>query len=439
MIIVFWISKASASCTAAKWQPRAGQTIDLVLKALDIRIQDLEALNPTIDFSIVEHRSSYNVPYKKQPLYGSWGANCPRLLQIPSQSPAPVREREFRRAEEGGSHRYTCELQTGTGSYVLPGTGLVAKPTSMTHEAQELSITTTPDSISQRSVSTDIPSDRSERSTISETYDIEAIGTLMTYLRAPSFGAAYSSGGEETTAAFEHDRSISRAVNSRASTEESGLTTKGRLNSMMGELYTNLRQRETSWQTTTTAKQTARTIQKDTEVPTTISTTSDDRRTLTTKLEENRSLVLITSTVTAWEKKTITRASPGQVTLPSPICGDENDFPRHAEIDYQRVRDTSFEWCQSPTVLGLMDVGEKCLVDVQHDSLGVLYEYSICWADDCVGEPQNRQKPLGEKGPDCELILQYSWKACNNGGVGGQVQAGCLIYKLRAGVRKGQR
>ncbi|KAF4943139.1 hypothetical protein FSARC_15024 [Fusarium sarcochroum] len=446
IFVVCWTSVASASCTTAKWQPRAGQTIDLVLKALDITIQDLEALNPAIDYSGIGTFPEYNVPYKKQLLYGSWDANCPHLLHIPFQSPALIRASTLSGSEKGGSHTHTCELQTGTGSYVMTGTGVVAQPTSMACKAQELSITTISGSICQRSDSTDIPSDPPGRSTISERYDVEAIGTLMTYLRAASAGIAFSGEGEETTAAFDDDRISSRAVHSQESTGESISTTKGRLDSMMGELYTHLKQRETSWPTTTTTttttttvEQTARTTTKGTKVSTTIPTTEDDRRTLTTKLQDDRSLVLITSTVTELEKETITRASPGQMTLPSPICGDESDFPGHVEIDYQRVRDTSFEWCQSPTVLGLMEVGEKCVVDVQHDSLDVLYEYSICWADDCIGEPQNRQKPLGEKGPGCELILQDTWKACNNGGVGGQVQAGCLIYKLRAGVRKGQR
>ncbi|RYC79083.1 hypothetical protein BFJ63_vAg18039 [Fusarium oxysporum f. sp. narcissi] len=158
----------------------------------------------------------------------------------------------------------------------------------------------------------------------------------------------------------------------------------------------------------------------------------------TTKSTESR--VTITSTVTNEQKETVTRALSGQTSPTSLICGNPTDLPGRSDADPQFVRTSSFDWCFLPAVQGFMQAGDECVIDVKRSSDDVLYEYSICWAVDCVGEPQAKRKPLGEDGPKCEDILyEDCWQACrNNEGMGGQVQAGCLVYKVRTGVGKSQ-
>jgi hypothetical protein len=153
-----------------------------------------------------------------------------------------------------------------------------------------------------------------------------------------------------------------------------------------------------------------------------------------TKLAE--SPVLAKSTITSVQTETLTRALLGQKSPSGLKCGNPNDLPGHSDADPQFVRTSSFDWCFLPIVEGVMQAGDECVVDVQRSWHDVLYEYSICWERNCVGKPQDKRKPLGEDGPRCESILyEDCWQACHdNEGVGGKVQAGCLVYQVRAGV-----
>jgi hypothetical protein len=442
LITVPWTYLASASCSTAQWKPLAGQTIGLVLKALDITIQDLKTLNPSIDVDMLRDYDFYDVPYKEKLVLGSWSTGCPRLLHIPGHPIVSILTPPVRQCETGVSYTLGFKSSMNTGPYVMPGTGVIVHPTSTTNKVRETSIVATSstilNSMPQSSVLTDDASDTFGMPA-SETYDIIPIETLMTLIRIPSARTTFDEEVEQTAVTSNNGVKLSTAAQSQKSTAESISTTKLEVESMMGELYTQLEHWQTLLHTTTAVDLTSHAIADTADVSTTLLSTPRTVTTLAAKLEDTNGLVLITSTVTIVEKQTVTWASPDQTTLPKPICGDEDDLRGHVEIHEQRVRDTSFKWCSLQAATGFMSASDGCVIDVQRDSWGILYEYSICWAEDCAGEPQDKRKPLGEGGPRCEAILhQYSWKACNNGGVGGQVQAGCLIYKIRAGVGKAQ-
>ncbi|KAL9567572.1 hypothetical protein ACKAV7_008336 [Fusarium commune] len=61
----------SASCTTAQWKPPAGQTVGLALKALDITVQDLKALNPSTDVDLAKDYDFYDVPHKERLVFDS--------------------------------------------------------------------------------------------------------------------------------------------------------------------------------------------------------------------------------------------------------------------------------------------------------------------------------------------------------------------------------
>ncbi|KAH7231272.1 uncharacterized protein BKA55DRAFT_696176 [Fusarium redolens] len=442
LIAVSWTHLASASCTTAQWKPLAGQTVGLALKALDITLQDLKALNPSIDVDLAKDYDFYDVPYKERLVFGSWSTGCPRLLQIPLHPIVPIHTPTVRKYETGASYTHGCKFPTNTGPYAMPGTGVIIRPTSTTGKGREASIIATSctimNSMSQSLGVSDDVADTVEKPT-SETYGNIPIGTLMTLIRVPSARTTFDEAVEQTAVTADNEIKTSMAAHSQKSTAESISINKLGVESMMGKLYTQLEHSQTLLHTTTAVDLISHVIAETAQVSTTVLTTPHITTTLTAESEDTNSPVLITSTITLVQKQTVTRASPGQTTLPKPICGGKDDLRGHVDIQDQRVRQTAFEWCSLPAVKGLMSAGDGCVKDVQRDSWDVLYEYSICWAEDCVGESQDRQKPLGDEGPRCEVILhQYSWKACNNGGVGGQVQAGCLIYKIRAGVGKGQ-
>ncbi|KAK7570379.1 hypothetical protein V3481_019559 [Fusarium oxysporum f. sp. vasinfectum] len=441
-IAVYWTYIASASCNTAKWIPQAGQTIELVLKVLEITQQDFKALNPYIDVNNITYCAPYNVPYKERLCLGSWSIGCPRFLQIPRHPAEPTHTPTVRQYGTGVSHTYDYKLPTNTVPYVMRGTDVATHPTSTANKDGEPSIITTSltvgNSKSQTLALTNGWS-KSYGKPSSEWYDMIPIGTLMTFVRVPSAGNTFDGEVGKTTMATEDETNTSRVVRSRKSTAEAVSTDMTRVGSKIGELQTQLEHWGTSWHSATAVDLTSHSNSGTAEAPTTVVITQPNTETSTTQPRDTNTVVLITSTVTTVEQQTVTRALLGQTTVPKPICGNKDDLQGHVAIHDQRVRQTSFEWCFLPAVEGLMSAGDACVISAQADAWGVLYEYSICWADDCIGKSQVMQKPLGEKGPRCETILhRYAWKACNNGGVGGQVQAGCLIYKIRAGVGKSQ-
>ena len=70
----------------------------------------------------------------------------------------------------------------------------------------------------------------------------------------------------------------------------------------------------------------------------------------------------------------------------------------------------------------------------------VPYQYSIWWKDGCVLADDGptaayASNPLMLEKPGHTLCfdnLYRNWKDCNNGGVGGNIQIGCLVYEFKA-------
>ncbi|KAI5370949.1 hypothetical protein Slin15195_G018220 [Septoria linicola] len=69
------------------------------------------------------------------------------------------------------------------------------------------------------------------------------------------------------------------------------------------------------------------------------------------------------------------------------------------------------------------------------DASGINMFYAVGWVEDCLttmpDQPVNR--PLGDIGPSCSELFSRAYGNCNNGGVGGYVDAGCLRYLFIGG------
>lgn len=70
----------------------------------------------------------------------------------------------------------------------------------------------------------------------------------------------------------------------------------------------------------------------------------------------------------------------------------------------------------------------------------VPYQYNIWWKDGCTLADDGPSEvyitnPLVKQDYDsegCQKYLYRNWRNCNNGGVGGNIQVGCLIYEFKA-------
>ncbi|KAG7419443.1 putative MFS-type transporter [Fusarium oxysporum f. sp. rapae] len=81
------------------------------------------------------------------------------------------------------------------------------------------------------------------------------------------------------------------------------------------------------------------------------------------------------------------------------------------------------------------DGGWEAGPDIQHSyketSHGVVYEYKVDWAQDCItdGDTQDVRWPLGQAGDvTAYSLMRGAFEKCNNGGIGGSIQAGPLNF-----------
>lgn len=69
---------------------------------------------------------------------------------------------------------------------------------------------------------------------------------------------------------------------------------------------------------------------------------------------------------------------------------------------------------------------------------GVPYQLNIYWKDGCTLDgtdellPSNPLNIKNQDGRFCQETLYDNWKQCNNKGVGGRIQVGCLVYEFKA-------
>jgi hypothetical protein len=82
---------------------------------------------------------------------------------------------------------------------------------------------------------------------------------------------------------------------------------------------------------------------------------------------------------------------------------------------------------------GQSDVGPgETTQDVRFDGWFVTYRYTISWIDGCVTTVgrQDVSDPAGEVGKTCSDIMKDNYLNCDNGGVGGTTQVGCLAMSF---------
>ncbi|KAI0967585.1 hypothetical protein F4678DRAFT_465186 [Xylaria arbuscula] len=165
---------------------------------------------------------------------------------------------------------------------------------------------------------------------------------------------------------------------------------------------------------------------------TSLSSTETPTETPTTTSE------LTTESPTDVTTTTSSEPTPTPTTIITPlqafdiVCNKESDFPGHADVsrNWQGKFAHVFGSLWMPEG-GLMSNSSPAIDGKFKDNHGISYEYSVSWVAMCVTteEQQSFQFPLDEQGElNAETILKDDYKLCNNGGVGGSRQVGCLEY-----------
>jgi hypothetical protein len=130
------------------------------------------------------------------------------------------------------------------------------------------------------------------------------------------------------------------------------------------------------------------------------------------------------------------------------VCHDEDDYPEHKPVDPGFIEKSTINPCYLS--------GDKTMAAdsepygfAQFDSPGdpqfnhvvhpAYYEYRIAWIEGCEGEPQgaaqNVTSSQAQPGDPrtCREIFVAAYEDCDNGGVGGYVDVGCLRYTFTGG------
>ncbi|KAK0666621.1 family 71 putative glycoside hydrolase [Cercophora samala] len=151
-----------------------------------------------------------------------------------------------------------------------------------------------------------------------------------------------------------------------------------------------------------------------------------------------------TGRISITNKSTSKPTSPTSTSNPNtrplargPInCFRESDFPGHADVQSGDQDRFSVDFSSLRKGMGDDDTigpGDKPITFRTKDGKGVNYYFQVEWVAGCV-TTVGRQSfgfPLGTASQNlitAYLLVRENYTKCNNGGVGGTCQAGCLLY-----------
>lgn len=127
------------------------------------------------------------------------------------------------------------------------------------------------------------------------------------------------------------------------------------------------------------------------------------------------------------------------LTIAPPVCNDESDFPGHADINPDSVTNGVSEFCNANKDITMTPNSAEIRTNYQ-SVYDVNYLFMVEWTggigDRCSTSTnsQSVKSPIGDSGSSCEDMMQDTFSQCNNGGVGGFIQAGCLKYSFTGGL-----
>lgn len=66
----------------------------------------------------------------------------------------------------------------------------------------------------------------------------------------------------------------------------------------------------------------------------------------------------------------------------------------------------------------------------------VNYLFEVEWIEGCrtSTDSQSVESPVGDDDQTCDVVMDAAFSGCNNGGIGGYVDAGCLRYTFTGGL-----
>ncbi|KAJ3454342.1 hypothetical protein MRS44_018236 [Fusarium solani] len=414
------------------WTPKSGEYFGLVINELGISREDVERLNPKENIDNIFPNKLYTVPYEKPKYSATWLTGCPPTLQLSAtttpaaSSPAAVKSEAIVTSSTliSGASQYpsrgSSAHQIKTGS-LPPAAQSTAGPSS----SEPTSSPSTPPKSTYASekpqgstematsTSSDMPAVSSKAATTTSRRTQGSTGSSSAL--TTENGSTADTKTEETSEATSSSSSSAISIPSTAlsvtlttSTGEGGTTQPSKLGTTGSGA--------SSTAVTPASSQGTGTLLKS---PLT---------TLTTKTKQ------ISTLISTSQATTTTTTDPNKGIQPR-SCFNEADTENSKGTSEEGVSETAKEWCNNHSSLS-MGNGDHRLVGIgRHNK--VLYEYSVFWSFGCDGPDRDIFSPLWYDKDSCYAIMTENWKQCQ-GGSGGAIRIGCVVYQLRAGVGKAQ-
>ncbi|KAF7557446.1 hypothetical protein G7Z17_g634 [Cylindrodendrum hubeiense] len=118
-------------------------------------------------------------------------------------------------------------------------------------------------------------------------------------------------------------------------------------------------------------------------------------------------------------------------------CYKPDEFGKHKDVGPPQVRSFSKKACKNVKGYRIFKGDEDSVLHHEFTNGGVTYHFEARWDDDCELEEKhmtetNAWTPLGPNDIRCPELFENNFKNCNNGGVGGEIMAGCAKYIFKA-------
>ncbi|KAI0004056.1 hypothetical protein F4779DRAFT_630464 [Xylariaceae sp. FL0662B] len=121
-------------------------------------------------------------------------------------------------------------------------------------------------------------------------------------------------------------------------------------------------------------------------------------------------------------------------------CYGKDDFGSHGDIQRYWQRLYTGYACTGTALKPIKRGDSSTFRHFQTVTNGVPYQFNIYWKDGCITDYPGRDEiyasnPQDIKDPGhvaCQNLLTDNYDKCYNGGVGGSIQVGCLVYEFKA-------
>jgi len=118
-------------------------------------------------------------------------------------------------------------------------------------------------------------------------------------------------------------------------------------------------------------------------------------------------------------------------------CFDAGEFGDHDDIQPAGVKDGISWACVGSAIQPIKRRDESTYRHISSVFGSVRYEHNIYWKDGCSLKdtdevyPNNPLRVQDSGRSMCIDTLWDNYKQCNNGGIGGRIQIGCLVYQFK--------